>query len=163
MAKKKELPKAMMGKIIKPMVRAVVVTGKVAGKATVRGGKAYYNAVGNAPAIKGPVSFAKAGKEGIKAAGKGFARGVKSEIKAEKAKAAERVASEKAAKTTKSRTDWMNAGTPKPAPAPKPTSGKKVMTPEQKKKLKKVAIVGGAGAAVGTYKYANRKRRTLND
>lgn len=159
MAKKKELPKAMSGGI-KPLIRAVVATGKVAGKATVRGGKAYHNAIEHAPAIKGPVSFVKAGKEGIKAAGKGFTRGVKSEIKAEKAKAAKKVAT---GNTGRTRTDWMNAGTPKPAPTPKPTSGKKIMTPEQKKKLKKVAIVGGAGAAIGTYKYANRKRRTLND
>jgi len=175
MAKKKELPKAMMGKIIKPVVRAVVSTGKVAGKSTVRGGKAYYNAVEHAPAIKGPVSFVKAGGKGIKAAGKGFARGVKSEIKVEKAKAAERVAAEKA-KATKAKVaktppiseekrlmDELNAQKANTQKVNKTTSGKKSMTPEQKKKLKKVAIGTGIAAGVGTYKYVTRKRRTLND
>jgi len=161
MAKKKELPKAMSGGI-KPLIRAVVSTGKVAGKATVRGGKAYYNAIGNAPAIKGPVSFVKAGGKGIKAGAKGFSREIKSGIKTEKAKAAEKTATEQAAKNTKSRTDWMNAGTPKPVSTPKPANGKKPMAPQKKKRIKQAVVVGTVAAAAGI-KYANRKRRTLND
>lgn len=164
MAKKKELPKAMMGKMIKPFVRGVVATGKVATKSTVRGGKAYYNAVENAPAIKGPVSFVKAGKEGIKAARKGFTRGVKSGIKTEKAKAAERVVAEKA-KVEKAKLvseekrlmDDLNA-----QKTNKTTSGKKPMSPQKKKRIKQAVVVGTAAAAAGI-KYANRPRRTLND
>lgn len=162
MAKKKELPKAMSGGI-KPLIRAVVATGKVATKSTVRGGKAYYNAVGNTP-IKGPVSFAKAGKEGIKAARKGFTRGVKSGIKTEKAKAAERVVAEKA-KVEKAKLvseekrlmDDLNS-----QKTNKTTSGKKPMSPQKKKRIKQAVVVGTAAAAAGI-KYANRPRRTLND
>ena len=163
MAKKKELPKAMMGKMIKPFVRAVVATGKVATKSTVRGGKAYYNAVGNTP-IKGPVSFAKAGKEGVKAAGKGFAEGVKSGIKTEKAKAAERVVAEKA-KVEKAKLvseekrlmDDLNS-----QKTNKTTSGKKPMSPQKKKRIKQAVVIGTVATAAGI-KYANRPRRTLND
>ena len=164
MAKKKELPKAMMGKIIKPMVRGMVATGKVAGKATVRGGKAYYKAVENAPAIKGPVSFVKAGGKGIKAAGKGFTRGVKSEMKAEKIKAAERVVADKAkvdkakfVSEEKKLMDDLNS-----QKTNKTTSGKKPMSPQKKKRIKQAVVVGTAAAAAGI-KYANRPRRTLND
>jgi hypothetical protein len=170
MAKKKELPKAMMGKVIKPVVRAVVSTGKVAGKAAVRGGKAYYKAVENAPTIEGPVSFVKAGGKGIKAAGKGFTRGVKSEIKVEKAKAAERALAEKTSKpvvdsSKKSSKNLSKSNTDKPVSnsEQKSAANKNSMTPEQKKKIKRIATVGTTAAAIGAYKYANRKRRTLND
>ena len=81
MAKKKELPKAMSGGI-KPLIRAVVATGKVTGKATVRGGKAFKKSFYNT-SVK---DFLKGND--IKAGVKGFARGVKSGIKTEKAKAA---------------------------------------------------------------------------
>lgn len=156
MAKKKELEKAMMGKIVKPIVRAMVTTGKIAGKATVRSGKAYNKAIKNAPTIKGPVSFVKANKEGIKAAGKGFTRSVKSET--EKIKASKISATEP---TKKSVSDWAKSGT-KPS-----TSEKKVVDSKPKKKLttkQKIGIgVASAAAGAGVIKHANRKRRTLND
>lgn len=185
MAKKKELPKAMSGGI-KPLIRAVVSTGKVAGKSTVRSGKAFYNAVGYAPTIKGPVSLVKAGAKGIKAGAKGFTRGVKSEIKTEKAKA--NAIKQKAIKdqslipiteddiitstsnVKRTKKDWMNSGTPKPAPKPKPKPATPQKTIADKKpvkkpmsKRKKIAIVGGTGAAIAGIKYATREKRTLKD
>jgi ABC-type Na+ efflux pump permease subunit len=151
---------------IKPLIRAVVSTGKVAGKATVRSGKAYHNAIEHAPAIKGPVSFVKANKEGIKAAGKGFARGVKSGIKTEKAKAAERVVAEKAkvnkanlVSEEKRLMDDLNNQKKKTQTVNKSSTGKKKLTTKQKVGI---GVVTGAAAA-GGIKYANRKRRTLND
>ena len=168
MAKKKELPKAMSGGI-KPLIRAVVSTGKVAGKSTVRSGKAFYNAVGYAPTIKGPVSLVKAGAKGIKAGAKGFTRGVKSEIKTEKLKAAERAVADKAkavkdkaAKTPpiseeKRLMDELNAMKNK-----KPIADKKPVKKPMSKR-KKIAIVGGTGAAVAGIKYATREKRTLKD
>ena len=168
MAKKKELPKAMSGGI-KPLIRAVVSTGKVATKATVKGGKAYYNAVGNAPTIKGPVSRVKAGAKGIKAGVKGFTSGVKSEIKTEKLKAAERAVADKAkavkdkaAKTPpiseeKRLMDELNAMKNK-----KPIADKKPVKKPMSKR-KKIAIIGGTAAAIAGIKYATRERRTLKD
>ena len=169
MAKKKKLPKAMMGKIVGPVIRGVVSTGKVATKATVRSAKASYNAVGNAPTIKGPVSLVKAGAKGIKAGAKGFTRGVKSEIKTEKLKAAERAVADKAkavkdkaAKTPpiseeKRLMDELNAMKDK-----KPIADKKPVKKPMSKR-KKIAIVGGTGAAVAAIKYATREKRTLKD
>ena len=186
MAKKKELPKAMSGGI-KPLIRAVVATGKVAGKATVRGADSfkktakYYNSK-----VTGPISLAKGVGNTIKATGKGFARGVKSEIKAEKAKA--NAIKQKAIKdqslipiteddiitstsnVKRTKKDWMNSGTPKPAPKPKPKPATPQKTIVDKKpvkkpmsKRKKIAIVGGTGAAIAGIKYLNREKRTLKD
>jgi hypothetical protein len=162
MAKKKELPKAMMGKIIKPMVRAIAATGRVTAKATVRGNNAFNKSV--SPKIKGPISGIKATANSVKAAGKGFARGVKSGIKTEKAKAAERVVAEKA-KVDKAKLvseekrlmDDLNS-----QKTNKTTSGKKPMSPQKKKRIKQAVVVGTLAAAAGI-KYANRPRRTLND
>jgi uncharacterized FlgJ-related protein len=158
MAKKKELPKAMMGKIIKPMVRAVAATGRVAGKSTVRGAKAFGKSATNT-SVK---DFLKGSD--IKAGVKGFARGVKSGIKTEKAKAAERVVAEKA-KVDKAKLvseekrlmDDLNA-----QKTNKTTSGKKPMSPQMKKRIKQAVVIGTVAAAAGI-KYANRPRRTLND
>ena len=162
MAKKKELPKAMSGGI-KPLIRAVVSTGKVATKATVRGGKAFNKSFMNT-SVK---DFLKGSD--IKAGAKGFARGVKSGIKTEKLKAAERevadkakAVKDKAAKTPpiseeKRLMDELNAMKNK-----KPIADKKPVKKPMSKR-KKIAIVGGTGAAVAGIKYATRERRTLKD
>ena len=163
MAKKKELPKAMMGKVIKPVVRAVVATGKVAGKAAVRGGKAW-----NASAYHSPVSI-KGMSQDFKAAGKGFVRGVKAETKAEIAKATERkVAAKKAKEAVKPKVseeqrlmDELNSQKNK-TQNKQTTSSKKPMSPEKKKRIKQAAVVGTLAAA-GAIKYDNRDRRRLND
>ena len=131
MAKKKELPKAMMGKMIKPVVRAITSGSK---------------------AIKNTKSVSK----GITAAKTGYTRSVNAAKKAKEA--TKPVVSEE-----KRLMDELNTQKANAQKVNKTTSGKKPMTPEMKKKIKKVAIVGGTGAAIGTYKYANRKRRTLND
>ena len=179
MAKKKELPKAMSGGI-KPLIRAVVSTGKVATKATVRGGKAFNKSFMNT-SVK---DFLKGSD--IKAGAKGFARGVKSGIKTEKAKA--NAIKQKAIKdqslipiteddiitstsnVKRTKKDWMNSGSPKPAPKPKPKPATPQKTIADKKpvkkpmsKRKKIAIIGGIGAAVAGIKYATRERRTLKD
>ena len=163
MAKKKELPKAMSGGI-KPLIRAVVATGKVAGKSTARGAKAFNIAATYGPKSKGSASTIKVTGNAIKAAGKGFARGVKSGIKTEKAKAAERVVAEKA-KVDKAKLvseekrlmDDLNA-----QKTNKTTSAKKPMDPQKKKRIKQAVVIGTIAAAAGI-KYANRPRRTLND
>ena len=172
MAKKKELPKAMSGGI-KPLIRAVVATGKVTGKATVRGGKANYKSFVNTP-IKGPVSFFKVTGEGVKAGAKGFSREIKSGIKTEKAKAAERVVANKAKVTAKAKAvktppvseekrlmDELNAMKDKKTIADKKIDNKPVKKPMSKRK--KIAIVVGTAAAAAGIKYATRDRRTLND
>jgi hypothetical protein len=163
MAKKKELPKAMMGTVIKPVVRAVVATGRVAGKSTVRGAKAF-----NKSATYTTVKDFLKGSD-IKAAGKGFARGVKSQTKIELAKAAERRATAQKTKEAakpkiseeQSLMNDLNSQKNK-TQNKQTTSSKKPMSPEKKKRIKQAAVVGTIAAA-GAIKYANRDRRRLND
>lgn len=172
MAKKKELPKAMMGKFIKPVVRAVAATGRVATKATVRGKNAYNTSAKFSPSIT----------QDIKAAGKGFVRGVKSETKTEIAKAAERkLAAQKANKkvkewpsldgssstktkgaTNNKTKEWPSLDGSSTKTGDKTKPAKEPMSPQKKKRIKQAAVVGTVAAA-GAIKYANRDRRRLND
>lgn len=157
MKKKKELPKAMSGGV-KPLIRAVVSTGKVTGKATVRGVKAFGKSAKHT-SLKDALKGAD-----IKAGVKGFVRGVKSEtkkLKKPKISIAEPDLGPDLGSAKKSTSDWIKAGT-----KPK-TSTNNVVETKPKKKLttkQKVSIGVATGAAVaGSVKYANRKRRTLND
>jgi len=127
MAKKKELPEAQLG-------------------ALVRGIAGGFKAIKNTKSIK----------TGLSAAKKGFSRGIEADKKAAALKK-----SEKAASTT------TTSNTTTPKPKEKTTIKDKAkniktkvtnLTPKQK-----LAIGVGTGAAVGGYKYATRKRRTLND
>jgi hypothetical protein len=121
MAKKKELPKAQLGSIIR--------TIKAVGKTLSTGKK-----------IVG--STLSAAKKGYK----------------------ESVA---ASKTSKKVKEWPSLdGTPstktKMTTSTKAKPVKEPMSPQKKKRIKQATVVG-TGAAIAGIKYANRKRRTLND
>ena len=147
MAKKKELPKAMMGKIIKPMVRAISAGSKVVKHTKPKTTDIIGNAV-------------KAGKTG-------YSREVATYKKAQEAKKAAKapIISEEKKLMNELNKQKKNAETvSKPV---KPTLKQKAknvkskvsnLTPKQK-----LAIGAGTAIAVGTYKYLNRERRTLKD
>lgn len=136
MAKKKELEKAMMGRIVKPVVRAIS-----------SGSKVVKNTKPKTTAIIG---------DAVKAGKKGYSREVATYKKAQDAKKAAKapVISEE-----KRLMDDLNNQKKKTQTVNKSSTGKKKLTTKQK-----VGIGVATGAAViGGVKYANRKRRTLND
>lgn len=147
MAKKKELPKAMMGKMVKPIVRAISAGSKVVKHAK-------------------PKTTAIIG-DAVKAGKKGYSREVATYKKAQEAKKAAKapiISEEKRLMDDLNNQKKKTQTVSKPV---KPTLKQKAknlkskvsnLTPKQK-----LAIGAGAAIAVGTYKYLNRERRTLKD
>lgn len=121
MAKKKELPKAQLGAIIKGVksVGKAISTGKKIVGSTLSAAKKGYQE---------SVSASKTGK------------------KVKEWPSLDGTSSTKTKVTTSTKA--------KPAKEP--------MSPQKKKRIKQAAVVGTVAAA-GAIKYANRKRRTLND
>jgi hypothetical protein len=138
MAKKKELPKAQLGSIIR--------TIKAVGKTLSTGKKI----------VGSTLSAAKKGyKESVAAS--------KTSKKVKEWPSLDGSSSTKTKVTTNNKTkEWpsLDGGSTKTGNKTKPT--KKPMSPEKKKRIKQAAVVGTIAAA-GAIKYANRDRRRLKD
>ena len=147
MAKKKELEKAMMGRIVKPVVRAISA-----------GSKVVKNTKPKTTAIIG---------DAVKAGKKGYSREVATYKKAQEAKKAAKapvISEEKKLmndlNNQKKKTETVKTPAKTTLKQKAKTVKSKVsnLTPKQK-----LAIGAGGAAVVGGYKYLNRERRTLKD
>lgn len=147
MAKKKELPKAMMGKMVKPIVRAISSGSKVV-------------------KYTKPKTTAIIG-DAVKAGKKGYSREVATYKKAQEAKKAAKapvISEEKKLmndlNNQKKKTETVKTPAKTTLKQKAKTVKSKVSNLTAKQKL---AIGAGGAAVVGGYKYLNRERRTLKD